>query len=813
MEDNNKPNNSNKKPFKWTMLIGPILLMVVFGLLFYWIFSSAFTTKVYKSFGPTEFVCEVDSTGNKTYSGDIYELVKDHNEGEQYGKVESIKSYYIPDGHYYYFEAEVQTRVQNSSGQSYYTTYLYSFNIAGTDEEYNTFLEFLKTTTAGQNNLYSVKVYSTADYSWLYTLLIFLGIGLLAVFFLRNMVRGLSGGPGGKSGLFDNGFKGNKKATKSDVRFSDVAGIDEVKNELVEVVDYFTNAKKYKALGAILPKGVLLVGPPGTGKTLLAKAVAGEANVPFYSISGSDFVEMYVGVGASRVRDMFKTAKANAPCLVFIDEIDAVGRQRGAGLGGGNDEREQTLNQLLVEMDGFEDSSGVIIMAATNRSDVLDPALTRPGRFDRIITVDYPDKDGREAILKVHSRNKKVSKDVDYDAIARNTVGFAGADLANIMNEAAILAVRENRDEITYKDIDEAIDRRIAGPAKDNKHLEEKERWQVAYHESGHAIVGLKVPYSNKVQKITIIPRGRTGGHVLMTPENDKFLQTKNELMAEITGFLAGRTSEEIFFGDVSTGASNDFEQATKIARAMVTRFGMSKLGPVQYDQSDGNVFLGRDYGSYQRNYSDQVALEIDNEVRRIIEECHKQAYDIITQYKDDVELLAKTVFERETINASEIKELLEKRTLPPIPKKPSAEVVNFYRNIHKVVDNMIAHNVTNFCIIIAKDDEADLTMTEVSAQCKANELTNGRVGVIFITKDEIDKLIEAEKKQDDKQFDYKDISTDVERYSNGKTLLLFGSPNSVASLKNKQNPTTSTFKKQASEEKVDTNNQDTSNN
>ena len=611
----------------------------------------------------------------------------------------------------------------------------------------------------------------------------------------------------------ENGVKGNKKATKSDVRFSDVAGIDEVKNELVEVVDYFTNAKKYKALGAILPKGVLLVGPPGTGKTLLAKAVAGEANVPFYSISGSDFVEMYVGVGASRVRDMFKTAKANAPCLVFIDEIDAVGRQRGAGLGGGNDEREQTLNQLLVEMDGFEDSSGVIIMAATNRSDVLDPALTRPGRFDRIITVDYPDKEGREAILKVHSRNKKVSKDVDYDAIARNTVGFAGADLANIMNEAAILAVRENRDEITYKDIDEAIDRRIAGPAKDNKHLEEKERWQVAYHESGHAIVGLKVPYSNKVQKITIIPRGRTGGHVLMTPENDKFLQTKNELMAEITGFLAGRTSEEIFFGDVSTGASNDFEQATKIARAMVTRFGMSKLGPVQYDQSDGNVFLGRDYGSYQRNYSDQVALEIDNEVRRIIEECHKQAYDIITQYKDDVELLAKTVFERETINASEIKELLEKRTLPPIPKKPSAEVVNFYRNIHKVVDNMIAHNVNNFCIIIAKDGEVDLTMTEVSAQCKANELTNGRVGVIFITKDEIDKLIEAEKKQDDKQFDYKDISTDVERYSNGKTLLLFGSPNSVASLKNKQNPTPSTFKKQTNEEKVDTNNQDTSNN
>jgi cell division protease FtsH len=430
-------------------------------------------------------------------------------------------------------------------------------------------------------------------------------------------------------------------------------------------------AKKYTRLGAKLPKGILLQGPPGTGKTLLAKAVAGEADVPFYSISGSDFVEMYVGVGAGRVRDMFRIAKQNAPCLIFIDEIDAVGRQRGAGLGGGNDEREQTLNQLLVEMDGFEENSGVIVMAATNRSDVLDPALLRAGRFDRTITVDLPDKSGREAILKVHSRNKVIAPSVDFAAIASRTVGFSGADLANIMNDAAILAVREKKNAIDMDDIDEAIDRSIAGPAKTNRGMSEEEKKRVAYHEAGHAVIGIKLQHSEKVQRITIIPRGRTGGHVLMTPENDRYLLTKEELIAQITGLLGGRTSEEIFFGDISTGASNDIEQATEIARSMVTEYGMSDLGPIQYEKNSGSVFLGRDYTSAQAKYSSEIALEIDKAVRKIVDEAHKQATDLLTKYKDDVTLIANTLIDRETITAEQIDYLLTNRVMPPKEVKP----------------------------------------------------------------------------------------------------------------------------------------------
>ena len=459
-----------------------------------------------------------------------------------------------------------------------------------------------------------------------------------------------------------------KKETHSKVRFKDVAGCDEVKAELTEMVDYFHNAKKYTRLGAKLPKGVLLQGPPGTGKTLLAKAVAGEANVPFYSISGSDFVEMYVGVGAGRVRDMFKVAKQNAPCLIFIDEIDAVGRQRGAGMGGGNDEREQTLNQLLVEMDGFEDNAGVIVMAATNRADVLDPALLRAGRFDRTITVDLPDKDGREAILKVHARNKVMGPDVNFAAIAERTVGFSGADLANILNDASILAVRENKSAVDMDDIDEAIDRSIAGPAKTNRCMSETEKKRVAYHEAGHAVIGIRLQHSEKVQRITIIPRGRTGGHVLMTPETDRFLLTKQELIAEITGLLGGRTSEEIFFGDISTGASNDIEKASEIARQMVTQYGMSELGPIQYEKDNGSVFLGRDYTSAKATHSEQIALEIDRAVRRIIDESHEQAKDILNKYKDDVELIAKTLMDKETITAEQIDYLIEHRELPPKP-------------------------------------------------------------------------------------------------------------------------------------------------
>lgn len=467
-----------------------------------------------------------------------------------------------------------------------------------------------------------------------------------------------------------------RREDNSNVHFDDVAGCDEEKEEMKELVDYLKNPQKYSISGAKLPKGVLLVGPPGTGKTLLAKAVAGEAKVPFYSISGSDFVEMFVGVGAGRVRDMFKKAKQTAPCLIFIDEIDAVGRQRGAGLGGGNDEREQTLNQLLVEMDGFSDNLGIIVIAATNRSDILDPALLRAGRFDRQITVGLPDKVGREEILKVHARNKKVDSSIDWSQVAKRTVGMSGADLANVVNEAAILTVRNNKDKITIREIDEAIDRRIAGPAKKSKHLTEKERRTVAYHEAGHAIIGILVPESDKVQKVTIIPRGMAGGYVLSAPEDDRFLMTKAELIARITGFLGGRASEEVFFKEVSTGASNDIEQATRIARAMVVEYGMSSLGPIQYESNTGSVFLGRDYTSSQKNFSSEVAIEIDKEIRSIIEKAHDDAVRIITEHRDDVILMAETLLEKETINGEEIDYLLKNRCLPPEPKanKPEAK-------------------------------------------------------------------------------------------------------------------------------------------
>lgn len=470
-----------------------------------------------------------------------------------------------------------------------------------------------------------------------------------------------------------------KREDNGKIRFTDVAGAEEEKAELVELVEYLKNPGKFTKLGAKLPRGVLLVGPPGTGKTLLAKAVAGEAGVPFYSISGSDFVEMFVGVGAGRVRDMFKQAKRTAPCLIFIDEIDAVGRQRGAGMGGGNDEREQTLNQLLVELDGFSDNSGIIVIAATNRDDVLDPALLRAGRFDRQITVNLPDRAGRSAIFKVHAKNKKIDPEIDFDNLSKRTVGFSGADIANIMNEAAILAVRGNREVVTLKDIDEAIDRRIAGPAKSSKGLSDHEREVVAYHEAGHAVIGLNLPFSDKVQKITIVPRGRTGGHVLMTPEEDRFLMTKNQLEARIIGYLGGRTSEEIFFGDVSTGAQNDIEVATRIARMMVTEYGMSDLGPIQYESNSGSVFLGRDYNSTQRNFSTQIAFEIDTQVRKIIDHSHDEARRILTEKRDQVIAIAKQLLEKETITSEEIQQLVgsaspvepaKKKTTKPRKKK-----------------------------------------------------------------------------------------------------------------------------------------------
>ena len=438
------------------------------------------------------------------------------------------------------------------------------------------------------------------------------------------------------------------------VRFNDVAGCDEEKEEMQELIEYLVDPKKFTAMGARIPKGVLLVGPPGTGKTLLAKAVAGEADVPFYSISGSDFVELFVGVGASRVRDMFKTAKKTAPCIIFIDEIDAVGRQRGAGLGGGNDEREQTLNQLLVEMDGISENVGIVIIAATNRPDVLDPALLRPGRFDRQITVSLPDRNGREAILKVHARNKILSDNIDLGALADRTPGFSGADLENVLNEAAIMAVRNKHEKITMEDLDEAIDRTMSGPAKKSRKYSPKEKHLVSVHEAGHAVIGLFLESADRVEKVTIIPRGMAGGYNMMTPKEERFFLSKSDLEGRICGLLGGRAAEEIVLNEISTGASNDIERATKIAQAMVNAYGMSPLGPIQYAKEDGNVFLGRDYTT-NKSYSDKVAAEIDQQVRVIINDAHKMAIDIINQHRDLLDNIVANLEKYETLTKEDI--------------------------------------------------------------------------------------------------------------------------------------------------------------
>jgi cell division protease FtsH len=479
-------------------------------------------------------------------------------------------------------------------------------------------------------------------------------MALLLLFILRQAQSG-----GSQAMSFGRSRAKLLSENRPKVTFNDVAGIEEAKEELGEVVEFLKFPKKFQALGARIPKGVLLLGPPGSGKTLLARAIAGEAGVPFFSISGSDFVEMFVGVGASRVRDLFEQAKKSAPCIVFIDEIDAVGRQRGAGLGGGHDEREQTLNQLLVEMDGFDQNTGVILIAATNRPDVLDPALLRPGRFDRQIVVDRADVKGRQAILAVHAKNKPLSKEISLETLARRTPGFSGADLENLLNEAALLAARKNKSIIEMSDCEEAIDRVVAGPERKSLVMSQKEKENTAYHESGHAIVGGLLPNADPVHKVTIIPRGMALGITWSLPDEDRHSITKNELLAQITMALSGRISEEIKFGDVTTGASNDFEKATSLARRMVTQYGMSdSLGPIQYGRGNHQVFLGRDFGE-DRNYSEEIAGKIDAEVRRIIETCYADAKQLLKDNWHKVDRMVASLLEHETVDTDEVLAIL----------------------------------------------------------------------------------------------------------------------------------------------------------
>lgn len=516
----------------------------------------------------------------------------------------------------------------------------------------------------GGTKLDVLKAEQTSGWVTFFTSIIPFVIIFILFFFLLSQAQG------GGSRVMNFGKSKAKlyNDDKKKAKFKDVAGADEEKQELVEVVEFLKDPRKFAAIGARIPKGVLLVGPPGTGKTLLARAVAGEAGVPFFSISGSDFVEMFVGVGASRVRDLFENAKKNAPCIIFIDEIDAVGRQRGAGLGGGHDEREQTLNQLLVEMDGFGANEGIIIVAATNRADILDPALLRPGRFDRQIMVGRPDVKGREEVLKVHSRNKPLAEDVNLKTIATRTPGFSGADLENLLNEAALVAARSDKKKVDMNDVEEAIDRVIAGPAKKSRVISEKEKNIVAYHEAGHTVVGVKLENADMVHKVTIVPRGQAGGYAVMLPKEDRYFMTKPELLDKIVGLLGGRVAEEIIFGEASTGAHNDFQRATGIARKMVTEYGMSdKLGPMQFGSGQGgNVFLGRDINNEQ-NYSDSIAYEIDLEMQKIIKESYERCKSILLENKDKLELIAQTLLEIETLDAEQIKSLMSDGKLPDV--------------------------------------------------------------------------------------------------------------------------------------------------
>jgi len=532
--------------------------------------------------------------------------------------------------------------------------------------------------------------------SFLFSLIPFALI-LLVMFFILNQMQG----GGGRVMQFG---KARAKLVSKDTpktTFADVAGADEAIEELQEIKEFLENPAKFQAIGAKIPKGVLLYGPPGTGKTLLARAVAGEAGVPFYSISGSDFVEMFVGVGASRVRDLFEQAKANAPAIIFVDEIDAVGRHRGAGLGGGHDEREQTLNQLLVEMDGFDTNRGVILIAATNRPDILDPALLRPGRFDRQIVVDRPDLEGRKAILRVHAKGKPFSPDVDLDVIARRTPGFTGADLANVINEAALLTARTDAKQITTSMLEESIDRVIAGPMRKTRAMSDKEKKVTAYHEGGHALVAYALPNTDPVHKVTILPRGRSLGHTLVLPEEDKYTQTRSEMMDMLAYALGGRAAEELVFHEPTTGAANDIEKASQIARAMVMQYGMSNsLGAIRYGQGEGEVFLGRDMG-HQRDYSEEVAGQIDEEIKGLIEQAHDEAWEILVQHRDVLDELVLRLFDKETVGKEELAEIFAS-----VPKRPVRVFESVRRRPAKDIPPVLTPNEL---ALLGPSDVADL--------------------------------------------------------------------------------------------------------
>ncbi len=528
-----------------------------------------------------------------------------------------------------------------------------------------------------------------------------------------------------------------QESDKKKVTFEDVAGADEERAELSEVVDFLKDPRKYIEIGARIPKGILLVGPPGTGKTLLARAVAGEAGGPFFSISGSDFVEMFVGVGASRVRDMFENAKKNSPCIVFIDEIDAVGRQRGAGLGGGHDEREQTLNQLLVEMDGFDVNEGIIIIAATNRPDILDPALLRPGRFDREISVVLPDVNGRTDILKVHSKNKRISEGVDMKVLARGTPGFTGADLENVVNEAALLTARSNKKRIGMKELEEAVERVVAGTQKKSRVISPFEKKIVAYHEAGHALVGYLLPHTDPVHKVSIIPRGRSGGYTLMFPEEDRYYMTKTELLDRISTLLGGRVAEKLVLKDISTGAQNDLERATSIVRQMIMEYGMSDtLGPITLGRKQDQVFLGRDLGR-DRDYSEEIAKSIDQEIRKTIDDCYQRAQDILEKESSKLELIAQALIERETLDSDEIKALVEGRELPPL--------------VEEIVDKDDQGDSADEQDEIEKDsdqDKAETEQVEADTEKKENEAVEAESIKVSKKKEDRRASFQQQKKQ-----------------------------------------------------------------